>query len=222
MEIPAPLCLLGTYIWAPLAASGPPPLRSPSTLLAALFCAHYLHRAVIQPLISPRRSPSHIIVPLMATVYQLCNGSLLGAFLSSGEVAPAAWDSPAFWAWLCLFAAGMAGNIYHDNLLMSLRRRTHAAAKEKNEKPHYGVPRGGLFALVSYPNYLCEWLEWLGWAMASTVRTGFPPKYLTPPWVFLLSELCVMLPRAVSGHGWYKQKFDDYPRERKAVIPWLL
>ncbi|KZO90348.1 hypothetical protein CALVIDRAFT_506952 [Calocera viscosa TUFC12733] len=222
MEIPAPICVLTLYTWAPLSSTGPPPLRSPSTILCILFLAHYLHRAIIQPLTSPKRSPSHIIVPVIATVYQLANGSLLGTFLSSGEVDPAAWTHPAFWAWVALFVAGMVGNIYHDNLLMSLRRRTHAAAAQKGEKPHYGIPYGGLFSLVSYPNYLCEWLEWTGFAMASTVGSGFPPAYLTPPWVFLLSEVCVMLPRAVSGHGWYRQKFEDYPKDRRAVIPFLL
>lgn len=220
MEINAPITLIGTFIWAPLSKTGMPPLRSPATFLCGLFIIHYIHRAIIQPLTSPTRSPSHIIVPFMATCYQLTNGTLLGTFLSSGEVSLDAWDKPMFWVWVALFFAGMIGNIYHDNLLMSLRRS--AKAKAGDGKPHYGIPRGGLFSLISYPNYFCEWCEWLGFAMASTVGTGFPPTYLTPPFVFLLSEVCVMLPRAISGHGWYRQKFEDYPKDRKAVIPFIL
>ena len=45
---------------------------------------------------------------------------------------------------------------------------------------------------------------------------------LTPPWLFVLSEIFLMFPRAWNGHKWYLKTFTDYPRERKAVIPFLL
>jgi hypothetical protein len=31
-----------------------------------------------------------------------------------------------------------------------------------------------------------------------------------------------LIPRAVSNHRWYLQTFSDYPKDRKAVIPFLL
>jgi len=46
---------------------------------------------------------------------------------------------------------------------------------------------------------------------------------LSPPWIFLIAEVVTMLPRAYKGHLWYRQRFgDSYPKDRKAVIPFLL
>ena len=37
--------------------------------------------------------------------------------------------------------------------------------------------------------------------------------------VFFLWTVCNLFPRAISNHNWYKNKFPNYPKERKAVIP---
>lgn len=54
--------------------------------------------------------------------------------------------------------------MYHDEILHDLRRppgRRLVSRREddgpSDDKARYRVPRGGLFALVSFPNYLCEW-----------------------------------------------------------------
>lgn len=112
----------------------------------------------------------------------------------------------------------MAGNVYHDELLLSIRKK---APKRPDGKPHYGIPHGGLYTLISYPNYFCEWVEWIGFALACSVDGG-AGGYVSPPWLFVWSEVCVMLPRAVNGHRWYRAKFGDYPRGRKAAIPFIL
>jgi 3-oxo-5-alpha-steroid 4-dehydrogenase 1 len=31
-----------------------------------------------------------------------------------------------------------------------------------------------------------------------------------------------LLPRALDHHRWYKRRFPEYPKERKAVIPFIL
>ena len=58
--------------------------------------------------------------------------------------------------------------VYHDEILNDLRRTpakrliTHHDKEEEKDKKagngRYAIPRGGLFKLVSFPNYLCEWL----------------------------------------------------------------
>jgi len=119
------------------------------------------------------------------------------------------------------------------------------------EKEHYAIPYGLLYRYISYPNYFCEWIEWFGFALAAAplpiepswsalanaaagisltnLKTilfssprGFAPT-LTPPYLFFYAEVLTMLPRAYNGHKWYKQRFgESYPKERKAVIPFLL
>jgi len=58
--------------------------------------------------------------------------------------------------------------VYHDEILNDLRREpskrlitSYDEEEEKDKKAgngRYAIPRGGLFNVVSFPNYLCEWL----------------------------------------------------------------
>jgi len=164
-----------------------------------------------------------------------------------------------FWVGIVLWAAGFAGNVYHDEILLNIRRKAIAKGKGKErlengkpapQQPHYAIPHGGMYSLVSFPNYFCEWIEWLGFALAASPTPNFAllpgagallvaargaqftemgqllspfVDSVSPPWVFLFLEIATMVPRAVRGHRWYHQRFkESYPRERRAVIPWLL
>jgi hypothetical protein len=40
--------------------------------------------------------------------------------------------------------------------------------------------------------------------------------------VFLIWVIANLFPRAIAHHKWYKDKFDDYPKNRKAVIPGII
>jgi len=72
---------------------------------------------------------------------------------------------------------------------------------------------GGLFRWVSCPNYLCEILGWAGFAIC-TWSLGS---------VFVLGiTIANLVPRALSTHEWYRQRFADYPAERKALVPFIL
>lgn len=73
-------------------------------------------------------------------------------------------------------------------------------------------------------------------AIAASATCTVPPittlvLYLTsPPFLFLLAEFSAMFPRALKGHEWYHDKFGvqgdgkggKYPKDRKAVIPFVL
>ncbi|PYH77214.1 hypothetical protein BO82DRAFT_386775 [Aspergillus uvarum CBS 121591] len=92
-----------------------------------------------------------------------------------------------------LFLAGMAGNIYAERTLFRLRReegaRRAAAAAAAASKPNANPPTPStstssapstskiyiipppttpLFSTILYPHYVCEWLEWTGFALAAT------------------------------------------------------
>ncbi|KAG5641024.1 hypothetical protein DXG03_006365 [Asterophora parasitica] len=274
MELVSPVSFLASFLSSPLSS-----MRNPSSptqlLLAALYLIHYANRALISPLRTPSRSPSHISVPLAAVLFNTVNGSLMGTYLSSASHLQHAHWSPAFWAGVALWVAGFVGNVWHDEVLLDIRRKARAKADKSKDTDraqgeHYAIPTGGLYAYVSYPNYLCEWAEWTGFALAASpfaLGLGLSPKSilatlsldslitllspkslltllsvsvspiirvvrepasafapgLTPPWIFLLSEVLLMLPRAIRGHQWYHQRFQGvYPPERRAVVPWVL
>lgn len=245
MELVSPLTFIYTFYHAPLTQSLIPnftphlasPTRSPASLLALFFLAHYLNRALISPLRTPSRSKSHIIVPLFAVAFNITNGFLVAAYLSSPAARAflaGAYARPTFWIGMAMAVGGLAGNILHDEVLYNIRRSAKAKGKGKagdstnaNVKEHYAIPHGYLYTYISFPNYFCEWIEWLGFALAAApmwvpALSGSATGGLTPPWIFFASEILLMSPRAFQGHAWYKKKFPEYPKERKAVIPWIL
>ncbi|KDQ55225.1 hypothetical protein JAAARDRAFT_159790 [Jaapia argillacea MUCL 33604] len=238
MELVSPILFTYSYLVSPLSPSSnsTPPFDHPSTLLATMFLGHYLNRALISPLRTPNRSKSHIIVPLAAVIFNVINGSLMGTYLSSpSAMSYLNFNQPRFWIGVVMWAVGLAGNILHDEVLLNLRRKSKLKLKKdggqqngvKEEKPHYSIPHGYLYNFISYPNYFCEWVEWLGFALAAsplpTISSGPAAFFQTvsPPWVFLIAEFCTMLPRAYKGHRWYHEKFPDYPKDRKIVVPFL-
>lgn len=66
--------------------------------------------------------------------------------------------------------------------------------------------------MVSAGNYASEMLEWTGFAIAAGTL---------PAAAFALFTFCNLAPRGAAHHKWYLTKFDDYPKSRKAVIPFL-
>lgn len=102
-----------------------------------------------------------------------------------------------------MFLAGMAVNVTSDLTLVGL----------KAQGGGYRIPQGGMFELVSCPNYFGEMVEWLGWAIMTWSWAGLG---------FFLYTCSNLVPRAIGNHKWYLEKFkEDYPRHRKAVIPFL-
>lgn len=231
MEIISPICFLAAFLSSPLTRSltslkqyplSPPPIYiqtefagirflgpNPPAALALLFLFHYANRALISPLRTPVRSKSHISVPISGIIFNVINGSLMGAFLSAlatpvrgyglgtllfrgNQTVVANWQ---FWVGIGMWAVGLASNIWHDEILLNIRRKPRPnvsqmpASSSKNEretsknaKPHYAIPHGGLFGLISYPNYLSEWFEWLGFAIsASALTTQLPATHVVFP-----------------------------------------
>jgi len=239
MELFAPMSFILTYFSHRTSLD----LSLKAILPPLLFLTHYLNRALISPLVlTPSRSKSHILVPFVGILFNLVNGFLLGSYLSSDPtISYLVHQKPAgtFWLGAGLWFAGFVGNIYHDEILFRIRRKVSSKGKDKHQNgEHYAIPTGGLYSLVSYPNYLCEWLEWLGFAIASAPfpfpmdlspssllaspsRLWLPS--LTPPYIFLINLVFLMLPRAYRGHQWYILRFGDrYPKERRAVFPFVL
>lgn len=173
-------------------------------LLVALWVGHYIYRAWIYPFKARwanRRMP--IVIMLSAIGFNVVNGWLNGAALAD-ESFDFLWNRPTVLVGAMLFAGGLWLNIHSDNILMGLRAPGETG---------YRIPEGGLFRWVSCPNYLGELVEWIGFALMAATPAA---------WAFALWTAANLIPRALSHHCWYQTRFAVYPRQRKAVIPFIL
>ncbi|KAM7463900.1 hypothetical protein LguiA_032021 [Lonicera macranthoides] len=182
-----------------------------SLTLITPFLLHYLHRTLIYPLrllLSRRKTTSGFPVTVAGMAFFF---NLLNSYLQSRSVSHYTdYDKDDKWFWwrfsggLAVFLSGMAVNVKSDLVLVGLRGEGGGG---------YKIPKGGLFEVVSCPNYFGEIMEWLGWTLMTWSWAGFG---------FFLYTCANLLPRARANHVWYLEKFgEDYPKRRKAVIPFL-
>lgn len=174
-------------------------------VLFALWELHYLQRTVVFPLKMRGGAPKPILTVALAFAFNLLNASLNASALSSGTSPyPDGWlTGPRFIAGTALFLAGFAVNLHADAVLRSLRRPGESG---------YRIPHGGLFRLVTSPNYLGEIIEWAGFALAA---------WSLPALAFLLFTIANLVPRAWAHHRWYHERFPEYPPARRAILPWI-
>ena len=144
-------------------------------------------------------------IALSGIFFNLMNAWLNGYYiftLSGGY--PDQWlYDPRFITGTGIFIAGFIINRHADYTLAKLR---------KSDETSYKIPYGGLYNLISCPNYFGEILIWTGWALATWSLAGLS---------FALWTVANLAPRAMSHHTWYHQQFPDYPAGRKALIPGL-
>lgn len=148
--------------------------------------------------------PMPLALALCAAGFNVVNGSFNGGWLFHlGPAYPANWlTRPEFLIGLAVFLAGFAINLHADTVLIRLRRRDAV----------YRTPEGGMFRWISCPNYLGEIVEWSGWAILTWSWAGLS---------FAVWTAANLAPRAISHHRFYRDEIDAYPRERKALVPFV-
>lgn len=203
MEAPASL----VFAW--FIFTGPLPVSPPIIALFIMWQLHYFHRAFIYPFQLQIRPGSTTPLRMTLSGATLCTacGYLNGVFISTYAVHLQSNDwfySPAFIIGSIMFIAGYALNKVSDSQLMSLRKKNPDA---------YSIPYGKGYRWVSCPNYLGELLTWFGFACAAWSVAGL---------AFALMTASNLIIRALENHQWYKDKFGNYPSDRKAIIPFLL
>lgn len=104
---------------------------------------------------------------------------------------------------LLLFLVGIFGNFYHHFLLSKLR--------DKSDKG-YKIPRGGLFGLVICPHYLFEILTFIGLSFISQTIYSY---------LCALASALYLLGRSHATRNWYLSKFENFPKNVKALIPYV-
>ena len=175
-------------------------------VMIGLFCFHYVNRVFIFPFrLHTKGKTMPLLIVCSAIFFNLMNGLSLGYYFNRFADYPQDWHLDfRFIIGLILFITGMVINWRADNFLIHLR---------KPGETHYVIPRGKLFNLISCPNLGGELLEWLGYAILC---------WNLPALTFFIWTAANLVPRAMSHHRWYKEKFEDYPQDRKAIIPFVV
>lgn len=211
MELPASLSFLYFYMQGPR-RTDPVPL-----LFLAVWLIHYANRGFLFPLLMrvPRGQSASFSFMVVAIGWfsTTLHGYLHATFFTGADLGShytVAWLSdPRFWIGIVLYYVAMAGNVHSDAILRNLRTPAEVAAGSRV----YRIPQGGLFRYVTNPSYLTELVAWAGLAIATWSWAG----------VYILTlSAANLIPRAFSTHRWYRDRFPDYPPQRRALIPFLL
>ncbi len=199
MESPAVLFFAWVY------AQGDHRAELVPLVLLGFWQFHYIHRTFLFPLrmrIAGKKMA--LAIPLLALAFNLVNAWINARWLSHlGRYADDWLRDPRFLIGAALFLAGWWINVRSDSILLRLR---------KPGETGYRIPRGGLHDRVASPNYLGEIVEWSGYALMSWSPAAS---------AFAFYTLANLAPRAAAHLSWYREKFSDYPAERKALIPYV-
>ncbi|MCX6275384.1 MAG: DUF1295 domain-containing protein [Bacteroidetes bacterium] len=178
-------------------------------ILFSLWIFHYLNRTIVYPLrIKSTEKKMPLFIVFNAIFFNVVNAGVNGYFLAeiaTSEQYNREWlSSPHFIAGFIVFVTGMMINMKSDAILIGLRKKGETG---------YQIPRGFLFDYISSPNLLGEIIEWSGFALMA---------WNLPALSFAVWTFANLVPRALNHHNWYKEKFSDYPKERKAVFPFII
>ena len=194
MELPALLLCPAIYFYSKVDFDV-------SIMFICLWIIHYFNRTIIFPFrIKTKGKKMPLVIVLSAFFFNIVNGLINGYFLSNINLHSV---SIFLITGFLLFVLGLYINISSDNKLINLRKI----------KKGYFIPKGGLFKYISCPNFFGEIIEWFGFALM-TFNIGSLS--------FFIWTCCNLIPRALAHHTWYKNKFNEYPKERKAILPFLI
>jgi len=199
MELPA------SVGWAAIYLAGRHALQAAPIALFVIWQTHYVNRTFIFPFrIKAEGKKTPVSIVATAVVFNMLNAYVNARWVSELGSYPTSWLYDArFVIGAALFVTGFAINQHADWVLMNLR---------KPGETGYKIPYGGLYRYITSPNYFGEILEWTGWAIATWSLAGV---------AFAVYSFANLAPRAATHHRWYHEKFPDYPKERRAIIPFV-
>lgn len=200
MELPAVLTISLLYLYYQ-------PKGTPSLLFLALWLFHYCYRTFYFPTQLKKSNRSFPITLVFSAVFfNIVNGAINGIYLFDiRPIASIEWFyQPITIIGLSIFFTGFIIHYTSDRIILNLR--------SDQDSSRYHIPYGGLFKYVTNPNYLGEFMQWIGWAIVTWSIAGL---------AFAIFTLANLLPRAIANHNWYHEKFSDYPQKRKVFFPFI-
>ena len=201
MEVPSVIIFTTVFCLSPNKNTG-------TIALYIIWLFHYVYRSLVFPFITKSKNEMPIMLMFSAMSFQLVNTYLQAGYVLIINPEFFAGDFLTSWQFilgLVVFLIGSFINRQADYILRNLR-------KGKPSQTEYYIPQGSLYKYISCPNHFGEMIIWLGWAIMLQSWVGF---------AFFIWTIANLLPRARTSHKWYKEKFADYPKERKALIPFI-
>ena len=180
-------------------------LEAVPLFMFGLWQLHYFHRTCIFPFrVRESGKTMPLVIMCIGFVFQGVNSWLNASWISQlGSYSRDWFADPRFVIGVLLFFTGWVINIWADTILIHLR---------KPGDKGYQIPEGMLYRFVSCPNYLGELIEWSAWALLTWSGAGL---------AFMVYTAANLIPRAITNHHWYQEKFPEYPSSRRAVIPFV-
>ena len=139
------------------------------------------------------------------------------------------WTLQGMWVFICSSAALVAianptgvvvNSVFAIGLAMFIFGFVIEVIADNQKTAFRSIPENkdsfineGLWARSRHPNYFGEILEWIGWAILTWSISGV---------VFAIWTIANLFPRALAHHKWYQEKFSNYPKNRKAIIPGII
>uniref|UniRef100_A0A7E4VXC6 3-oxo-5alpha-steroid 4-dehydrogenase (NADP(+)) n=1 Tax=Panagrellus redivivus TaxID=6233 RepID=A0A7E4VXC6_PANRE len=177
-------------------------LTIPRFIAFIMFAGHYYQRSMIYPFLinGGKKTAPHLF--LSALAFCSYNGYIQAFYhVKFANFAPTHAFNIFSQIGIVLFLTGLIINIHSDSILRNLRQPGETG---------YKIPYGGMFEYVSAANFFGEILEWFGYALYCQTW---------PAVAFALFTLCNLGPRASQHHQYYVKKFDNYPKDRRILIP---
>ncbi len=180
-------------------------------VLFSIIQIHYFQRSFIFPLLLRGDSKMPVSIMLMGATFNTLNALMQGGWLF--YIVPtyfpnyyADWfTKPYIYIGVIVWLFGFITNLHSDYIIRHLRK--------PGDKKHY-IPRGGMFRFVSSANYFGEFMEWVGYAIASWSVAGA---------VFAWWTFANLAPRAGDLRKRYEQEFGEEftSLKRKRIIPFI-
>ena len=177
--------------------------------LFLMFELHYFQRSFIFPMLMRGKSKMPVGIVLMGMVFNTLNAVMQGGWIFYYAPEMGYYDGwmskPFFYIGAAVFLFGMITNIHSDYVIRNLRK--------PGDTKHY-IPKGGMFRFVSSANYFGEFMEWVGFAIASWSWAGV----LFAWWTF-----ANLGPRSASLYKRYEREFGEEftSLKRKRIIPFI-
>ncbi|TRY53187.1 Ubiquitin domain-containing Steroid reductase [Cryptosporidium tyzzeri] len=208
IEYLGPIIIFPIFYFFPTLIYGEPaPPKSISQKLTfALALCHYIKREIETCFVHRFSNATMPIIrlPINCFHYWFIFGASVGYYTFHPKFSPPEFSPVTLYFIAILMCVFESLNFNSHLVLRKLRDR---GTKKR------GIPYGSGFDLVSCANYFWETLSWICFSFIANCATC---------WLYTLIAFIQMSQWAMKKHRNYHKEFANYPKHRKAIVPFFL